>query len=54
MKTMTCRQMGGPCDAAFHGNKADEMSVSRFEAASQVTAGKGWLGPQWHLRWWLA
>ena len=30
------------------------MSVSRFEAASQVTAGKGWFGPQWHLRWWLA
>ncbi|WP_024794014.1 DUF1059 domain-containing protein [Tomitella biformata] len=25
MKTMTCRQMGGPCDAAFHGNKADEV-----------------------------
>ena len=25
MKTMTCRQMGGPCDAPFHGNTADEV-----------------------------
>jgi predicted small metal-binding protein len=25
MKTMTCRQMGGPCDAAFRGDKADEV-----------------------------
>ena len=25
MKTMTCRQMGGPCDEAFHGTKADEV-----------------------------
>lgn len=22
---MTCRQMGGPCDTAFHGNTADEV-----------------------------
>jgi hypothetical protein len=25
MKTMTCKQMGGPCDTAFHGNKADDV-----------------------------
>lgn len=25
MKTMTCKQMGGPCDSAFHGNNADEV-----------------------------
>ena len=25
MKTMTCKQMGGPCDKAFHGNSADEV-----------------------------
>src|ERR1035441_10311717 len=25
MKTMTCKQMGGPCDAPFRGNKADEV-----------------------------
>ncbi|CAN5231853.1 hypothetical protein BH09PAT2_BH09PAT2_07690 [soil metagenome] len=22
---MTCRQMGGPCDTAMHGNTADEV-----------------------------
>jgi hypothetical protein len=25
MKTMTCKQMGGPCDASFRGNKADQV-----------------------------
>jgi hypothetical protein len=25
MKTMTCRQMGGPCDTEFHGTKADQV-----------------------------
>ena len=25
MKTMTCKQMGGPCDSPFRGNKADEV-----------------------------
>ncbi len=25
MKTMTCRQMGGECDAKIMGNTADEM-----------------------------
>jgi hypothetical protein len=25
MKTMTCRQLGGPCDAAFHAANADEV-----------------------------
>ena len=25
MKTMTCKQMGGPCDFPFHGDKADEV-----------------------------
>jgi hypothetical protein len=25
MKTMTCKQMGGPCDTSFHGNTADEV-----------------------------
>ena len=25
MKTMTCKEMGGPCDTAFHGNSADEV-----------------------------
>jgi Protein of unknown function (DUF1059) len=25
VKTMTCRQMGGPCDASFSGSKADDV-----------------------------
>lgn len=25
MKTMTCRQMGGPCDQAFQGEDADAV-----------------------------
>ena len=25
MKTMTCKDMGGPCDATFQGKKADEV-----------------------------
>lgn len=25
MKTMTCRQMGGPCDTPFQGKTADEV-----------------------------
>lgn len=25
MKTMTCKQLGGPCDHAHHGETADEV-----------------------------
>lgn len=25
MKTMTCRQLGGPCDVAHHGDDANEI-----------------------------
>ena len=25
MKTMTCRQLGGPCDLLLHGTTADEV-----------------------------
>jgi len=25
MKTMTCKQLGGPCDTALHGNTADDI-----------------------------
>lgn len=25
MKTMTCKQLGGPCDLALHGANADEV-----------------------------
>lgn len=26
MKTMTCKQLGGACDQAFHANSFDEMA----------------------------
>ena len=25
MKTMTCKQLGGPCDLAFHAENADDI-----------------------------
>ena len=25
MKTMTCKQLGGPCDHAHHGESADDV-----------------------------
>lgn len=25
MKTMTCKQLGGPCDVAHHGDTADQV-----------------------------
>ena len=25
MKTMTCKQLGGPCDAKFHANTFEDM-----------------------------
>lgn len=35
MKSMTCKQMGGPCDTAISGNTADEMMAN---GAKHVTA----------------
>ena len=39
MKTMTCRQMGGPCDEAFHGNKADEVIHAQDSHLKEMVAG---------------
>ena len=39
MKTMTCRQMGGPCDAAFHGDKADEVIKAQDSHLKDMVAG---------------
>ena len=38
MKTMTCKQMGGPCDAAFHGNKADEVIKAQDNHLKEMVA----------------
>lgn len=40
MKTMTCRMMGGPCDAPFHGNTVDEI-MKMGSAHLKEMAGKG-------------
>ena len=40
MKTMTCRQMGGPCDLAFHTKTADEAIKAQDRHLKEaVTAG---------------
>ncbi len=40
MKTMTCRQLGGPCDHAYHGEKADEVIKAQdAHLKEQVAAG---------------
>ena len=40
MKTMTCREMGGPCDAPFHGNSADEV-IKAEDAHLKEMVAKG-------------
>lgn len=38
MKTMTCKQMGGPCDMAFHGNTADDVIKAQDKHLNEVVA----------------
>ena len=40
MKTMTCKQMGGPCDVPFHGNTADEV-IKAEDAHLKEMVAKG-------------
>ncbi len=39
MKTMTCKQMGGPCDLAFHANTADEVIKAEDRHLKEIVAG---------------
>jgi hypothetical protein len=39
MKTMTCRQMGGPCTVAFHGNSGDEVIKAQDKHLKEMVAG---------------
>ncbi len=40
MKTMTCQQMGGPCDLAFQGETADDVIKAQDKhLKSAVAAG---------------
>ena len=39
MKTMTCKQMGGPCGLAFHGDSADEVIKAQDQHLKDIVAG---------------
>ena len=39
MKTMTCKQMGGPCDASFQGKTADEVIKAQDKHLKEMAAG---------------
>jgi predicted small metal-binding protein len=39
MKTMTCKQLGGPCDFAIHGNTADEVIKAQDSHLKTSVAG---------------
>lgn len=38
MKTMTCRQLGGPCDQPHHGNTADDVINAQNQHLRQAVA----------------
>ncbi|MBA2952707.1 hypothetical protein GON03_22035 [Nocardioides sp. MAH-18] len=38
MKTMTCRQMGGPCDQAFQGESADDVINAQDQHLKDMVA----------------
>jgi hypothetical protein len=64
MKTMACKQMGGPCDLPHHGNTADEVikaqdrhlkdmvanGDSAHEAAHKAMKGR-WKNPISGIGW---
>ena len=39
MKTMTCKQMGGPCDTAFQGETADDVIKAQDKHLKAAVAG---------------
>ena len=38
MKTMACKQMGGPCDLPLHGNTADEIIKAQDRHLKEMVA----------------
>lgn len=38
MKTMTCKQLGGPCDLQFHENTADEVIKAQDRHLKEMVA----------------
>ena len=39
MKTMSCKQLGGPCDLELHGDTADEVIKAQDRHLKEVVAG---------------
>jgi predicted small metal-binding protein len=39
MKTMTCRQLGGPCDLELQGETADEVIKAQDRHLKEAVAG---------------
>jgi hypothetical protein len=39
VKTMTCKQLGGPCDLAHHGDTADDVIKAQDKHLREVVAG---------------
>lgn len=38
MKTMTCKQLGGPCDFQHHGDTADEVIKAQDKHLNEIVA----------------
>ena len=38
MKTMTCKQLGGPCDLALHGETADQVIKAQDKHLKEMVA----------------
>ena len=39
MKTMTCKQLGGPCDLPLRGETADEVIKAQDQHLKEIVAG---------------
>jgi hypothetical protein len=39
MKTMTCTQLGGPCDVAHHGKTANDVIKAQDQHLKDMVAG---------------
>jgi len=39
MKTMTCKQLGGPCDLPHHGDTANEVIKAQDRHLKAIVAG---------------
>ncbi|MDP9074211.1 MAG: hypothetical protein M3N98_08575 [Actinomycetota bacterium] len=38
MKTMTCKQLGGPCDLQLHGETADEVIKAQDKHLNEIVS----------------